>query len=132
MDGVFDLFHRGHLEALKKCKKLGNKLIIGVISDNDCKKYKRQPIINEIDRREIIESIKYVDEVIFPAPLHLTKQFIVKNQIDLVVHGFSNNVDLESQKDFFKVPIEMNIFKNIGYYDKISTTMIINKIKSEY
>lgn len=132
MDGVFDLFHRGHLEALKKCKKLGKKLIIGVISDNDCKKYKRQPVINEIDRLEIINSIKYIDKVIFPAPLHITKEFILNNQIDMVVHGFSDKNDLEKQKEYFEVPIEMNIFKNIGYYDKISTTMIINKIKLEY
>lgn len=132
MDGVFDLFHKGHLEALKKCQKLGNKVLIGVVSDSDCEKYKRKPIINENHRKEIIESIKYVDKVIFPAPLVITKEFIINNKITKVVHGFSDKTDIDKQKEFFKVPMNMNIFFNIGYYDKISTTSIIQKIKLEY
>ena len=39
-------------------KSLPDKLIIGIISDADCKDYKREPIINETDRCEIIKSIK--------------------------------------------------------------------------
>jgi cytidyltransferase-like protein len=129
LDGVFDLFHRGHLEALRKSKLLGDKLIIGIISDADCKDYKREPIINEIDRCEIIKSINYVDDIIFPAPLIITKKFLDENKIDLVVHSFSDEADFERQKDFFKVCIDNNKFKKINYYTKTSTTNIINKIK---
>ena len=128
LDGVFDLFHRGHLEAIKKAKSLGDTLIIGVISDYHCANYKRQPIINEIDRCEIIKSIKYVDEIVFPAPLIITNDFLNKHHIDLVVHGFSDEADFERQKEFFKVCINQNKFKKIDYYTKISTTDIIKKI----
>ena len=78
IDGVFDLFHRGHLEALKKTKYIENdvELVVGVISDKDTESYKRIPIICEKDRVEIIKSIRYVDEVIFPAPLILKKEFL--------------------------------------------------------
>jgi cytidyltransferase-like protein len=128
MDGVFDLFHRGHVESINKCLKFGDELIIGVVSDKDAESYKRIPIINELDRAEIIKNLKVVNEVIFPAPLTMTKKFIVDNKIDIIVHSFSNNRDFEIQKDFFKVPIDMGIFKKIDYYDKVSTTDIIKRI----
>jgi choline-phosphate cytidylyltransferase len=131
IDGVFDLFHRGHLESLIKSKNVFNNfkdtvLIVGVVSDLDCQSYKRLPIINEEDRVEIIKNIKLVDEVIFPCPLIVTMDFIEKYNIDLVVHGFSNDADREKQKPFFD-----NIkshFKEIEYYSKISTTDIIKNI----
>ena len=132
LDGIFDLFHRGHLEAVKKCLNFGDEIIIGVISDKDAEDYKRLPIINEIDRCEIIKNIKCVSDIIFPAPLILTKEFIEKNNIDVVVHGFSNEKDYEKQKEFFKVPIEMGIFKVFKYYSPVSTTDIIQKIKDNY
>lgn len=132
MDGVFDLFHRGHLEAIKKCKEFGDSIIIGVVSDKDCESYKRTPIICEDDRVEIIKNLKDVDEVIFPCPLIIDKKFIDDNKIDIIVHGFSDEGDLDKQKEFFKIPIQLNKFKTIKYYDKISTTDIINNIKLNY
>ena len=128
MSGVFDMFHRGHLEAIKKCLEFGDEVVIGVVSDKDTQLYKRLPVINEKDRVEIIKSLKYVSEVIFPAPLYTTVKFIRENEIDLEVHSFSNEKDFEKQKDFFKLPIEMGIFKKINYYSKVSTTDIIKKI----
>ena len=129
MDGVFDLFHKGHLEAIKNCKLYGDRVVIGIISDGDCADYKRHPIIPEQDRVDIISSLKFVDAVIFPAPLILTKEFIADHKIDCVVHGFANESDVEAQKEFFKVPMEMGIFKITDYYKGISTTDIIRKIK---
>jgi len=130
IDGVFDLFHRGHLEALKKTKYIENdvELVVGVISDKDTESYKRIPIICEKDRVEIIKSIRYVDEVIFPAPLILKKEFLKNNNIHYVVHGFSDENDRLKQRKFYKELIEIGKFKEIKYYDKCSTTEIISKI----
>ena len=134
IDGIFDLFHRGHLESLKKAKNIreNSYLIVGVISDKDAENYKRLPIINEEDRIEIIKNINIVDEVIANSPLVLTKDFIEENKIDLVVHGFSNDSDWEKQKNFFDYLIKEGKFEKISYYDKISTTGIIKKIKDDY
>ena len=129
LDGVFDLFHRGHLESIKKCMEFGDEIIIGVVSDKDALSYKRLPIINENDRVEIIKSLKIVNSVIFPCPLVISRDFIKKNKIDIIVHGFFNDEDFEKQKSFFKIPIEMGVFRTIDYYNKISTTEIIKKIK---
>lgn len=128
MDGVFDLFHRGHIEAIKKCKNFGDEIVIGIISDKDAESYKRLPLINENDRIEIIKNLKIVNEVIPNAPLILTKEFINNNKLDIIVHSFANEKDFEKQKEFFKIPIEMGIFKKINYYSNVSTTDIIEKI----
>lgn len=133
IDGVFDLFHRGHLESIRKAKNVFNDpdntyLIVGVVSDEDCKSYKRTPIINEIDRVELVSNIKGVDEVVFPCPMIMNLKFIDKHNIDIVVHGFSNQKDKDNQFVFFADIIKNNKFKEIEYYDKISTTQIINKI----
>lgn len=135
IDGVFDLFHKGHLESLFKAKNVFNDisnthLIVGIVSDEGCKSYKREPVINENDRIDIVKNIKIVDEIIFPCPLFLTNEFIEKNNIDLVVHGFCNKEDRNKQKVFFEHIQDK--FKEIDYYNLISTSEIIKKIKEKY
>jgi cytidyltransferase-like protein len=135
IDGVFDLFHRGHLESLVKAKNaLGDPdntfLLVGVVSDAECAGYKRVPIINETDRVEIVQNIKMVDEIIFPCPLVVDMDFIKTHNIDMVVHGFCNDADREKQRDFYAEINSKGYFKEIEYYSKISTTDIINRMKS--
>jgi cytidyltransferase-like protein len=135
IDGVFDLFHRGHLESLIKAKNIFNDpdntfLLVGVVSDATCASYKRTPIINEQDRVEIIRYIKLVDKVIFPCPLIVDMKFISDHNIDIVVHGFSNETDRNNQQTFYEIIKTHECFMEIDYYSKTSTTDIINKIKN--
>ena len=134
IDGVFDLFHYGHLESFKKCKELFSDvfLIVGIISDKNSENYKKKPIINEKHRYEIIKNIKIVDLVVEDAPLIINKNFINKYNIDYIAHGFSNKTDFENQKHFFEYPIMINKFKVIQYCNEISTTKIIKHIKENY
>ena len=63
--GVFDLFHVGHLNIIKRCKEHCNYLIVGIDSDDLTEVYKgKRPIINQNDRMRIVEAIRYVDEVV--------------------------------------------------------------------
>jgi len=62
--GCFDLFHIGHVNLLKQAKEHCDYLIVGVNSDDLMYDYKnKNPIINEENRRDIVEACKYVDEV---------------------------------------------------------------------
>lgn len=63
--GVFDMFHIGHLNILKKAKEQCDFLIVGVTTDELCFSRKHKyPIIPENERAMIIEAIKYVDKVV--------------------------------------------------------------------
>lgn len=64
-DGVFDLFHIGHLNMIEAAKSQCEHLIVGVHGDDVVEEYKhRRPIINENDRRRIVASIKGVDRAV--------------------------------------------------------------------
>lgn len=63
--GVFDMFHVGHLNILRRAKELCEVLIVGVTTDELCfARKKKQPIICQKDRMTIVESIRYVDRVV--------------------------------------------------------------------
>tara|TARA_B100000902_G_scaffold148353_1_gene145104 strand:- start:774 stop:1208 length:435 start_codon:yes stop_codon:yes gene_type:complete len=63
--GVFDLFHIGHLNILRRAREKCDKLIVGVTTDELLKIYKnKSPIIPFEERISIVKSIKYVDEVV--------------------------------------------------------------------
>ncbi len=64
-DGVYDMFHVGHLNMIETAKKHCEYLIVGVHGDDVVEEYKHhKPIINENDRRRIVESIKGVDKAV--------------------------------------------------------------------
>ena len=135
IDGIFDLFHMGHVMHFKDIKYLDgeeNHLIVGIISDKDAESYKRLPVYNQENRKILIESCKYVDEIIENAPLVLSEDFIKNNNFDLICHGFMDEKDAEKQKDFFKIPRDLGKFRAVNYHKGISTTEIINNIKSNY
>lgn len=63
--GVFDMFHVGHLNILKRAKANCDYLIVAVCSDELAYKLKgKWPVIAYGDRAKIVDSIKYVDEVV--------------------------------------------------------------------
>ena len=63
--GVFDMFHIGHLNILRSAKERCDYLIVGLNSDETMLRCKNKlPIIPYAERKQILESIKYVDEVV--------------------------------------------------------------------
>lgn len=63
--GVFDLFHIGHLNILRRAKEQCEYLIVGVTTDELCRAHKgKRPVVEEKDRVAIVEAIRYVDEVV--------------------------------------------------------------------
>ena len=127
---VADLFHVGHLRAIKYVKdnicRDNEKLIVGIISDKDTEIYKRIPIIREDYRAEIISGIKYVDKVIPNSPLILSNEFVKENNIQKIC--IPENRSDDDINDWYKF-IDKKIILKIPYTADISTTLIIDKIK---
>ena len=64
VSGGFDPIHPGHVRMMQEAKKLGDKLIVIINNDNWLMKKKRFTFMAEKERKEIIEAIKYVDQVV--------------------------------------------------------------------
>ncbi|MCM1516379.1 MAG: adenylyltransferase/cytidyltransferase family protein [Paraprevotella sp.] len=63
--GVYDMFHIGHLNILRRAKEQCEVLIVGVTTDKLCHSRKQKyPIICEQERMAIVEAIRYVDKVV--------------------------------------------------------------------
>lgn len=76
-NGCFDIIHPGHIDYLKKSRELGDRLVVGLNSDESMKRIKRESFHSEKDRKIVLEAIKYVDEVIIfeeDTPLELIKK----------------------------------------------------------
>ncbi|SJK86108.1 ethanolamine-phosphate cytidylyltransferase [Babesia microti strain RI] len=89
IDGVFDLLHSGHLNALRQAKRLGHILVVGVNSDDEVEKAKgMRPIYNENERVQLLKGCKWVDEVLIGTPYTVTPKFLdeVAN-CDFATHG---------------------------------------------
>jgi len=125
--GVFDLYHIGHLNFLKESKSCGDKLIVGVNTDEFTLSYKnKMPIIPFEQRIQIVNSCKYVDFTV-KAEEYLPLKYIKQYNINLITVGSDwKGVEIESLK-WAKVN-NINI-KYIDYTNNISTSYIIKKIK---
>lgn len=85
--GTFDLLHVGHIRLLKRIKKLGGNLIVGLSTDEFNLVKGKKSIYSFADRKEILESLEYVDKVI-PENNWEQKLTDIKNhKVDLFVMG---------------------------------------------
>jgi D-sedoheptulose 7-phosphate isomerase len=87
-NGCFDLLHPGHIHLLKSARDLGDKLIVGINSDRSVRAIKGpgRPFQNEADRKSILESLRFVDEVVIydeNTPANLIKDI----KPDVIVKG---------------------------------------------
>ena len=85
--GVFDVFHIGHLNILKRAKEQCDYLIVGVSTDELVESYKNKtPIIPFEERVQIVESIKYVDQVVTQNTMDKFEAWKVL-KFDVLFHG---------------------------------------------
>lgn len=61
---VGDILHKGHIEYLRNAKALGDKLIVGVLTDEAVMEKKPRPSMIFDERFDLIRSLKYVDMVV--------------------------------------------------------------------
>lgn len=85
--GVYDMFHIGHLNILKRAKEQCEFLIVGVSTDELVSEYKHKtPIIPYKERVEIVKAIRYVDEVVPQTSMDKLNAW-KKLHFDVMFHG---------------------------------------------
>ncbi len=88
-NGVFDLFHVGHLHSLESARYFGTRLVVGINSDSSVRllgKGPDRPIHNEHDRAKLLSSLSCVDAVVIfseNTPLEIISQLVP----DILVKG---------------------------------------------
>lgn len=96
--GTFDLLHKGHIRLLERSKNLGDYLVVGLSTDEFNTVKGKKSYTSFEDRKYILESIKYVDEVIPEEKWEQKINDIKKYGVDTFVMGS----DWEGKFDFLK------------------------------
>lgn len=83
------LLHHGHIRLLRKAAKIG-EVVVGLSTDKDIEKYKGHiPLLTWEFRKEILESIRYVSEVV-ATPYIITNTVLEKHDAQFLIHGADN------------------------------------------
>ena len=129
IDGVFDLFHIGHISALKKAKELGTFLYVGLYDDETIRyrKGKYYPLMNLQERVLNVLSCKYVDDCLIGAPWKITKQVLKSLNISYVVMT-PNTKFAENEFNRYDIPKQLGIYKEINTDSNYTTNDLINNI----
>lgn len=132
-DGVFDLFHLGHMKQLEQCKKSfpNVTLICGIPNDKITHNLKGLTVLTDKQRCETLMHCKWVDEVVSDAPWCVTPEFLAEHKIDYVAHDDIPYVSGDND-DIYKPIKEMGKFLTTQRTDGISTSDIITKIIRDY
>lgn len=92
------IVHHGHIRLLKEASKHGEQVIVALTTDDEIMAKKGyEPELNFEARREILESIKYVDEVV-SSPWLIDESFLKNHKIDVLVHGHDNSNPIPKEK----------------------------------
>ena len=119
VSGGFDPIHIGHIRMFRDAKALGDKLIVILNNDNWLTKKKGFVFMPENERKEVIEAIKYVDEVVLTKHEENASDMTVCNALKEVKPDiFANGGD---RKDDSSTPPE-----EYGVCDKLGIEMIFN------
>ncbi|MGC0343111.1 adenylyltransferase/cytidyltransferase family protein [Streptomyces sp. SLBN-8D4] len=128
VDMVGDLFHPGHVALLRAARDFGERLIVGVLSDEVVGRYKRKPIMTLAERVAVIEACRYVDVVVPNAPYRVTNEFLDLHGIDVVVHG--DDLTADALKEVFGPVADAGKLRLVRYTAGVSTTELIRRCRA--
>jgi D-beta-D-heptose 7-phosphate kinase/D-beta-D-heptose 1-phosphate adenosyltransferase len=119
-NGCYDILHIGHIRLMRYAKSLGDKLIVGIDSDQRVAslKGKDRPFNKEENRKEFLLSIKYVDDVFIFDNEEEMKKLLSAQMVDIMVIG----------KEYENKRIVGSDLAEVKFFDKVenySTTNVV-------
>ena len=127
-NGVFDILHSGHINLFEFAKSQGKKLVVAVDTDERVRSLKgdKRPINNLSERKNVLNAIKYIDEVVSFGTKEELDDIYRLTKTSVIVKG-SEWTEVEvRERD--KIPEEIKI-KIYPLFKNLSTTKIVEKIK---
>lgn len=115
--GTFDLLHTGHINILRRAKEIGDYLIVAISSDEFNELKGKKAYYNFEQRKQILEAVRYVDEVIAEDTWEQKTQDIIDYNVDVFVMGDDWKGKFDSLMDYCEV---IYLPRTVG----ISTTKI--------
>jgi rfaE bifunctional protein nucleotidyltransferase chain/domain len=127
-NGCFDILHRGHLEYLLQAASLGNRLIVGLNSDDSVSRLKgpSRPVNKIDDRAFALASLRFTD-LIIPFEEDTPLELIEFLQPDILVKGGDYTIEsIVGAKETIQRGGRVEV---LSFKDGYSTTSLINKMK---
>lgn len=134
-NGCFDIIHLGHVDYLEKARMLGDKLVIGLNSDDSVSRFKgpERPLQDQTSRARILASMQFVDLVVFfneDTPLNLISEL----KPNILVKGSDYSAEANDHSAEYIVGSDVvkkngGVVKTIDFVPGYSTTRIVEKIK---
>ena len=129
-NGVFDILHSGHIKLFEFAKSQGKKLVVAIDSDDRVKSLKgnERPINNLQERTNVLNAIKYVDEVISFGTKDELIEVYKLSRASVIVRGSEWTEKELRERDNIPEEIEIKIYP---LYKNLSTSNIVEKIKNK-
>lgn len=115
--GTFDILHIGHINLLRRARALGDRLVVGLSSDEFNQGKHKSSLLNYENRKAVLESIRWVDEVFAEHSWEQKSHDIRRYKADIFVMGH----DWEGKFDFLA---EICDVRYLARTEAISTTEI--------
>jgi D-glycero-beta-D-manno-heptose 1-phosphate adenylyltransferase len=128
-NGCFDLIHLGHVDYLEKARNLGDKLILGLNTDDSVSRFKgpERPLQDQNSRARVLAAMQFIDLVVFfneDTPLSLISELVP----NVLVKGSDYLTENIVGADV--VQMAGGVVKTIDFVPGYSTTRIVEKIKN--
>jgi D-glycero-beta-D-manno-heptose 1-phosphate adenylyltransferase len=127
-NGCFDLIHLGHVDYLEKARQLGDKLVLGLNSDDSVSRFKgpERPLQDQNSRARVLAAMQFIDLVVYfneDTPFSLISELVP----DILVKGSDYLTENIVGADVVKKA--GGVVKTIDFVPGYSTTRIVEKIK---
>jgi glycerol-3-phosphate cytidylyltransferase len=136
--GTFDLFHRGHVEFLRKCRNLvGNdgEVWVGLNTDAFAESYKRRPTIDYAGREAVLLACRFVDEVVPNEQPGGSAMALVESVAPDIIAATMDYHPSTGKDWFLQVGVPADWFRErgidiewIGYTDGVSSSAIMARL----
>jgi cytidyltransferase-like protein len=124
--GICDLFHPGHVEFFRRARALGDRVIVGIPSDENTASYKPRPIMTLEERVSVVSACRYVDRVIADPPMIISAAFLDDIGAAFACHG--DDISELARERSFPGLFAAGRLKIVPYTRTISSREIVERV----